>query len=383
MRALAKTISAEANGAPCTTMENTWLDHDVTISCYEDIVPAFVEQELNRLYQNLHSSLMHYAVRKKAHRASTYIAHRNGQPISILLFNRKKQSICVINEMIDIPNEELQRFASYIFSRYKFVARISFSLIGKEIGRLPFPCQRHDGSEDIVLVLPSTPQAYLESLSPKTRRNIRRYLRAIAHDKPTFRCESAVGKQINEQDLHDLIHLKKINIGAKNLKFGLDEEELQWIVHQAKLTGMVTVITIDGKVCGGSINLRIGNHFFGQIIAYDPAYQKYSLGFLSTYLTICDQILLGGKESHLCWGRYAYKYKLAGIQRDRGSLDIYRSHGAYCCHAGAVLAKAIKTCVQDGKRRLLDMEHEEGKTAQAGAMLVRVLRKIKRSRVMA
>lgn len=380
MRSLAKTLSVEDNigsftqeGAPPTT--------DITITCYEDSIPLFVEKELDQLYQNLNSSLAHFAVKRKSRGASTYIARKNGQAIAILLFKREKKRIDVINEMIEISEEELQRFSNYIFEKYASVSVISFSLIGKEIGQLPFPYQQHDGSEDIVLTLKGTPETYLESLSPKTRRNIRRYLRAIERDNPTFRCETAIGENINEQHLHDLIHLKKVNIGAKNLKFGLVEEELEWIVRQAKLTGLVTVTLINEKVCGGSINLRVHDNYFGQIIAYDPAYQHYGLGFLSTYLTICAQIVNGGKESHLCWGRYQYKYKLAGVLRDRASLDIYRSRAAYCGHAASILTKAIKTKLKESKRRLLDMEHEEGAIARGGATLVRLLRKIKRSRI--
>jgi len=353
----------------------------ITIALYENALPSFVEKELDHLYQSLNSSLMHYSVQRKSKGASTYIARRDDQPIAIFLFTQKNQRICVINEMIDISNEELHRFSRYIFSRNESVTVISFSLIGTKIGKLPFPCQQHDGSEDIVLTLPRSPTAYLDSLSPKTRRNIRRYLRAIKQDNPTFRSETTVAANIDEQQMLDLIELKRLNIGAKNLKFGLDEEELGWIVQQAKLTGLVTVAIIDGKVCGGSIALRVNNNFFGQIIAYDPAYQKYGLGILCTYLTVCDQILHGGEESHLCWGRYRYKYKLAGVQRDRASLDIYRSRAAYCRHGTAILVKKVKTCVKHGKNRLLDMEHEDGKIARAGAILVGILRKIKRARM--
>ena len=239
---------------------------DLTISLYEDTLPVFIEDELDQLYQSLNSSLLHYAVQRKAYAASTYVARRDGRPIAILLFTREKHRIRVINEMIDISNEELVRFSSYIFSTYTSVAVISFSLIGTEIGKLPFPCQQHDRSEDIVLTLPASPESYLESLSPKTRRNIRRYLRAIKQDYPSFYSQTTVGAKINEQHMLDLIELKRVNIGAKNLKFGLDEEELAWIVRQAKSTGLVTVAMIDGKVCGGSIALRVKDHFFGQVI---------------------------------------------------------------------------------------------------------------------
>lgn len=375
-----KTASAEPCSASPLAVETPLAPGTVTISCDESVLPPFIEQELDQLYQQLNSSLMHHVVRKKAKTASTYIARKDGQPIAIFLFTRERQRIDVINEMIDIPGEELERFSRYIFSRYASARQLSFSLIGNDIGRLSLPYQQHDRSEDIVLMLPRTPTAYLESLSPKTRRNIRRYLRAIKHDYPTFRHETTVGAAIPEQHLQDLIQLKKKNIGDKNLRFGLAEEELSWIVRQARLTGLVTVALINEKVCGGSIALRVGEHYFGQVISYDPAYQKYSPGILCTYLTVCAQILHGGKESHLCWGRYQYKYKLAGIQRDRASLDIYRSRAAWWRHAGEILIKKIRTMLKNGKNWLLDQEHEEGKTAQAVSRLVGILRKIKRAR---
>ena len=89
------------------------------------------------------------------------------------------------------------------------------------------------------------------------------------------------------------------------------------------------------------------------------------------------------QEPHLCWGRYQYKYKLSGVQRDMASLDLYRGRGAYYRNVGVVLAKAGKTLLQESKNRLLDMEHEEGTASSIGATLVRTLRKIKRFRIAA
>lgn len=384
VRTQSGTVIADQSGAqPAAPAQQSPAAEEVTISCYENKVPCFVEAELDQLYGHLNSSLSHYGVRRKANEASTYVARRGGEAIAILLFKRTKRKVSVINEMIHIAPAELERFAAFIFSNYPSVAVISFSLIGKEIGGLPYPTHQYDGSEDIVLTLPATPEAYLEALSSKMRRNIRHYLRTIARDHPTFRCETTFGNDINEQQLHDLINLKKLNIGAKNLKFGIDAEEIAWLARQAQISGLLTVTLIDDRVCGGSISLRVKDNFFGQIVSYDPLYQKYSLGILCCYLTVCDQIAMGAKESHLCWGRYQYKYKLSGVQRDMASLDLYRGRGAYYRNVGVVLAKAGKTFLQESKNRLLDMEHEEGTASSIGATLVRTLRKIKRFRIAA
>ncbi|MDB5915909.1 MAG: family N-acetyltransferase [Massilia sp.] len=382
MQSLTATVIEEKGGSqPTPSLRQTVPDKDITVSCYENVVPPFIEAELDQLYQHINSSLSHYAVRRKASGASTYVARNGDRAIAILLFKQEKRKVSVINEMIDIAPEELERFATYIFKNYESVAVISFSLIGNQIGRLPFPYHQYEISEDIVLTLPTTPEAYLESLSSKMRRNIRRYLRAIARDNPTFRFEVYAGNDIKEKHLHDLIELKKINIGQKNLRFGIDPDEVEWIVEQAKVSGLVTVALIGDRVCGGSISLRVNDHYFGQIISYDPAFQKYSAGILCCYQAICDQISLGAKESHLCWGRYQYKYKLLGVQRDRASLDIYRSRGAYCRNIGTVLVKEVKTYLQEWKKGLLDMEHEENPALRLGPLLVKTLRKIRRFRV--
>ena len=37
---------------------------DVTISCFENELPDWIDVELDKLYQNLHSSLLHHGVRR-------------------------------------------------------------------------------------------------------------------------------------------------------------------------------------------------------------------------------------------------------------------------------------------------------------------------------
>ena len=173
---------------------------------------------------------------------------KDAQAIVILLYRLDKRKISVINEMIDISADELNRFCSYIFSKYKLVLVVSFSLIGKEVSRLRFPHHQYDCSEDIVVRLPPTPESYLESLSPKMRRNIRYCLRMIARDYPGFRCETAFGDEIKESYVRDLIHLKRTNISAKNLKFGIEDHEIEWLVREARHFTLLTVVLVDDKV---------------------------------------------------------------------------------------------------------------------------------------
>jgi hypothetical protein len=377
-----QTITAHKRGEPIKdVLPQLARTKEITISCYENEVPSFVEAKLDHLYQHINSSLSHHAVKRKAKNASTYLVHQGRQLIVILLFTRERGKVRVINEMIRIEPEEIQRFAAYIFTTYKSVSLISFSLIEKTIPRLPFPCQQHDGSEDIVLTLPSTPEAYLECLSKKMRSEIRHDLKALARDFPAMSWQAYERDQIKEEHIRELINLKKINMSDKHIKFGLSQDEIEWIIRRAKMCGLLTVATIEDRVCAGSISLRIGDNYFPQIVAHASRYNKYSLGILCCYLTICDQIRLGAKESHLCWGRNQFKYKLTGVQRDMASLDIYRSRIRYYWNADAVMKNALKTYLQQCKRKILDMEHKTGSTPNLGGALVKVLRRIKRFRL--
>lgn len=84
-------------------------------------------------------------------------------------------------------------------------------------------------------------------------------------------------------------------------------------------------MTIDGQVCAGTINYRVADNYFLQVVAHAPAYDDYGLGTLCCYLTICECIARRGDEYHFLWGRYEYKYRLLGVERDLSHLLIYRS----------------------------------------------------------
>jgi hypothetical protein len=349
------------------------------ISCYDNAVPDFVAAELDRLYQHINSSLSHFDMARLARGASTYIVRRADRIETILLFIREHRKIIVLNQMIPVSDEEITLFANYIFGKDESVFSISFHLIRKAPRSLPYPSQEFNSSEDVVLTLPATPDAYLASLSSKMRRNIRYYLRNIARDFPTFRYQVYEKEEITEQQVRAIIELNRARIDGKQLRYCIRQDELDWIVSVVKSRGLVGVATIDGKICGGAVNLRVGDHYFGHTIAHDTRYNSYSLGILCAYLTICANIERGAKETHFSWGRYEYKYKLLGVQRDMAGLTVYRSALAYWLAAPTLLSNATKDYVERTKRRALEAEQEDGAGSGRVSGLLRLARTLKRS----
>lgn len=68
-------------------------------------------------------------------------------------FARKKK-VQVLNEGMIISEEEVARFVSAIFTAFQSVNVISFHVAKPDIRTLPFPYQRFNCTEDIVLALP-------------------------------------------------------------------------------------------------------------------------------------------------------------------------------------------------------------------------------------
>jgi hypothetical protein len=334
----------------------------VSIVCHEDEVPTFVEAELERLYGHIFSSLMHFRTYDDAARnMSTYIVRRNNAIVTIFLFRREKGRVKVLNEGMKLDEQEVRRFASHIFSTYENVNAISFHAVRTEIERLPFPYQRFICSNDIVLTLPDSREAYLASLGKSTRSYLHRYENKLRRTFPSFRIEIFEKDEINEQDIRDIARLNRARMASKDKVSSNDDDEAERIIRVAKACGLVAVVRIDGQVRAGVINYRVGNNYFMVVIAHDPEYNDYRLGTVCCFLTICECIARGGKEFHFLWGQYEYKYRLGGIQWDLDRLAVYRSHTRFLLSADLALKNAIQGYLDQARQWLQYTIRHEGK----------------------
>jgi hypothetical protein len=337
----------------CMESENT------TISLYENSVPPFAQGKMERLYENLYSSVAHYRIYGGIPgNASTYIAQKNGNETAVLLFLSEKNKVHVLNEQISIDAGEIDRFARYIFTTFRSVDVISFHAIEAKIEKLPFPYQQFNCTEDVVMTLPDTAQEYLASLGKATRSYINRYLNKIRRSFPTFSHNVYLKEEASERHIREIIGLNRARMAGKNKLSYIDDAEAERIIKLVKLCGLVSVMTIDGRICAGAINCRVGAHYFLKVIAHDPEYNEYRLGTLCCYLAICECIAHGGRQYHFLWGRYEYKYRLLGVNRNLDHIAVYRSPVHMVLNAGMALQLAfnkylhrVRCGLQDRARR--------------------------------
>ncbi len=298
---------------------------EVFITCYDNGIPPFLEAALPRLYGNIHSTMaqleIYGGLTEIMH---TYVARKGNRIVAIFLFRRDGGRVQVVNEGMRIDDEEMDRFATYVFSRWPSVQTISMYAVETALKRIAFPHQCYACTSNIVLPLPGSVEEYLASLGKNMRRNLRRYMDKLKRSFPSFRYDVFEKEAINEEHVHDILRLNRVRIADKRLAFGL-ESEIEKIVALTKRCGLVGVATIDGQVIGGAVGYLVGENYFFKVIAHDPKYNEYSAGILCCYLTICECITRGCKEYNFMWSGYEYKFALGAYVRSLHRLVVYRS----------------------------------------------------------
>ncbi len=351
---------------------------NVNISWHENEIPAFVEAELERIYGSIFSSLAHFRVHGGAENASCWVIRCGADITDILLFRHEGRSVRVINEWIKLGVQDIRRFADSVFARYPKVDRIAFHAIALDGARFPYPGQRFNCTDDSVVTLPDSADAYFARLGKATRKNIKRYLARLRQDFPDFRYQIYKTGAIEEQHVRAIIGLNRLRMANKNKVSGIDNLEADRMLQLLKMKGTVGVMTIDGKLCAGALTYRIGDNYFSFVRAHDPQYDDYRLGLIGGYLLISECIARGGKEFHFMWGREEHKALLLGVQKEFDHLTLYRSRLHYLQDSRNLLRNAFNARLQQLKRRLLNGQTDPDPAWRFAAAALRRLRRFEK-----
>jgi hypothetical protein len=344
-------------------MENEIMDSsgstpvgDALIYCYINEIPPFIEDGLENLYETLHSSLPFFRVFRSIEDVSCYVVRRDEIPSIILLFTFKNRRVEVLNEMIELDQAEVYRFTRYIFSQFPQVDMIRFKAAKTTTCKFGFPLQRYNSKDTYVVTLPGTPEEYTAGIGKSTRKDIRSHKNSILRDFPSYESNFYVNEGIDEMHIREIIKFSESRIAAKGLKISHDAER---IIHMARTCGFVNVATIDGRVCAGSVNYRVGSSYFAEIIGFDTRYEKYGLGILCAYQTLCESIVRGGKRFSLAGGTFDYKRRLLALPLEMDELQIYRSYSKMIVN----LDRTIQVMLVGYIRRLKKMLHQRNEKA--------------------
>jgi hypothetical protein len=348
-------------------------------SFFEEQVPAFVEPELERLYENPFSTLARFAIYAAAPRASTYVEQVDDQIVTAVLFRREPRHIVVYNEQVTLEAAAIRRFAQAVFERYPSASRIGFYAILTNAPAIGYPYLQRECLEDIVLSLPASPDAYLAALGKNTRAEIRRYLGKVRQDFPSFRFDVYPGTTVREEHIREIVAFNHARMEGKDQRSYHDEQSIDRMLRMTRRYGRVGVATIDGRTCAGIISFRVGTHVMMPALSHDPRFDDYRLGKLCCYLSVCDAIEQGARAYHFGWGRYEYKFRMLGELKPLYELDLYRSRLHMVRDANHVLARAVVAGWRTLKQRVERAPHGKSAADHLISTAAKAARRVKRA----
>lgn len=305
--------------------------------CWRGAVPAWTAAALERLYGNLYATVGQFDISRDLGQAHTYAAYRGGELRTLLVFSLAGGVVDVFNEVICLQPDEIEDFAAYVFAHFKDAEVIVWRAVHVARHAWRHSSQQYDYLEDTWVALPGDVERYTAMLGKNARRNLRRYAQQWQEAQPRQRFTVYQGAAIDPALIDAIVALNHARMANQRKRSALDPAETARLKRLAAGSGLVGVITLDGQVCAGAISYRAGDNDFLSVLAHDPAYDRYSLGFLCCYQTICACIGRGGREFHFLWGRYDYKRTFLGEQRALDVLLLYRSRLARLRHAALAL----------------------------------------------
>ncbi|RYE80810.1 MAG: GNAT family N-acetyltransferase [Oxalobacteraceae bacterium] len=295
----------------------------VSVSCFLDEIPEWIEAALEKRYASLHASLPYLRIHRPLHNIGCYVATLDDIPLEILLFRLERRQIVVLNEMFDFAPGEAARFVDFVFASFANIDVLSFSAVNADCDGLRRPLQRYPSKHTFVVSLPGTPEDYLARIGKTTRASIRQHLNTVRRVFPSLTWRCLVKDEIDTGTLRAIVELSERRINAKGVRL---RHDIDRIAALSKECGFVVVLLIDGRLCAGSINYRVGSDFFGDVTCYDPEFHRYGLGKLCTYQTVCESILRGGRQFHFGGGEFDFKERMLGKRVDMDQLHVYRSY---------------------------------------------------------
>jgi hypothetical protein len=329
---------------------------DITIECHDGYVPEWAEAELDALYGNIYSSLVYFRLFGGLEHAYTYVAREGegGKVVALFLFHLEQDRVIVLNEGMLLDAEEVKRFSAYLFERFGSIGVVEFHAVHAQIDQFPYPCQHFYQTEDFVLSLPDSADAYLAKLGSATRKNLKKHLSRWQRDFPEIECQVYEGSQIEEAHLREVVTFNHMRMAAKNKVSAIDEAELETMLRLARECGLLQITRVHGRICAGTLLYQFGDHFVSRISAHDPQYDDYRLGTLACYWAVCEAIRRGGCDFHFMWGRYAYKSALGGQLVELDHIAIYRSYWHMLGQARLAVLNAYSGYQREARMWLLE-----------------------------
>lgn len=246
-------------------------------------------------------------------------------PIAFAVAERR---IAILTQVLRLAAHEFDYMIADLFERFPSVRRLDVELAAVSPRDLALPSIIYRESADFVAALPDRAAAYQEQLGRSTRQTLRRRMRALAREFAdcnfeVFRCGA-----IQRDHVASIIQLNHARMRSKKRVSGIDETYMQRLYQLAKMCGIVTTLSVGGRVIAGTICSELPGHTYMHVIAHDDAYARFSPGTACLLHAIEESIRAGTSEFHFLWGTADYKRRLLGVDRPLYSFGVFPGNRA-------------------------------------------------------
>jgi len=306
------------------------LETDIVSEIYEQSIPAFASMALDRLHGSLYVSSRYLRLSDPEQTTpNTWVGYRSGEIVGVLLFRIEGKRVIVLSEVVTLDSLQIDAFAASIFSNFPGISHIVFNAVSLSLSSTSLPMQFYAFSENYVLTLPASDDAYMAMLEKSTRQSLRGYRNRLLRDFPDFSWTAYTCDELSAEQQRQLVGLlqrfKSESMTARGKSAVIDPTETQHFLKMAAECGLFGVAKVNGRICAGAFSCRVGDSYLMLLSASDPAMSVYRLGFLTCLWSVSDCIQRGGRKCHMLWGRYQYKHQFLAKPKILYRLIVYPS----------------------------------------------------------
>jgi hypothetical protein len=288
-----------------------------------DRVPPELLEELPELYSSAFCTAEYFAVHDRPLRMG---ACELNDPRHVIVFTASGATVDVLNKVIDVGPDAVQRYADAIFRARPGTRRIRAEL--KYAPRLlDLPARETYRGDDQVVELPASVPEWEASLGKSSRRNLRGYRNRLYRRHPDFELRALEGAEVSLALVEEAFAWNRERIGAKGERWGYEgHPEAPYRTWQLMQRHGVALCGFDGdRHVATELLLFVGRDCWAHSGAVEPAYLEVRLGSLMTSFVIEESIRRGCARTHLMWGTIPYKHSLGARPVTGYRVSLYRS----------------------------------------------------------
>lgn len=330
--------------------------HEVVI--YRNTVPTWVPELLAELYGSLYGVLpaIHAIDGNTSEGIVTYLGRNKKNstdlPDTLLMFCQNERSVRVLNEGMQLDPTSIASFCEHVFETMPQVTQIDFHAIAP-----PAPPPTHDTvqrarptlrwpcTEDIVISLPQSSEAYLHQLGKATRKSIKKHLSRARKALRHFSHHVITGSAIGDELVHHIVRLNHARMIQKGRESAIDERATRELICLMRAYGETGIILNGTQLCAGTLTCRFGEDVFSLVNAHDPAFDDLGLGNVCRHLMILQAIQTRARRFHLLGGNLPAKRPTLADRQTLYHLTIYRNRRAVLADLDGIARQAAGALV--------------------------------------